>query len=254
MEGVEGPGEGVVGPRDADVMDVVCHQAVGPDVEGVAPRVKPEPVEIAAEVGVLFEDNLLVIAALGDLVRIPEDDGAGESGHVANQTSDDMRRKRGHVPKGTCPKDRLPPMGARSAVSSEGLSEGGHTSLLCRGGSSKPRSAGAEIKLGGPGDKKGSAQGQALGFVPGRGRKRTRQANRELPFLRCRLVALYLTLPLQQLKVCLNFIKSGPRCQEKKWGQREFPGHLPCFLVLNLEPIGTIGVKKILFRDATLSI
>jgi hypothetical protein len=70
MESVQGFAERIGGPRDADVMDVVCHQAVGPDVEGVAPRVKPEPVEIAAVVGVLFEDDLLVIAALGDLVRV----------------------------------------------------------------------------------------------------------------------------------------------------------------------------------------
>ena len=113
---------------------------------GFAGISKPEPVEIAAVVGVLLEDDLLVIAALGDLVWIPEDYGAGESGHVANQASSDMRRKLGHVPKGTCPKDRLPPMGARCAVSSEGLSDGGHTSLVCRGGSLKPLSASTEIK------------------------------------------------------------------------------------------------------------
>jgi len=145
-------------------------------------------------------------------------------------------------------------MGARSAVSSEGLSDGGHASLVCRGGSLKLRSSGAEIKLGGPGDKKGGAQERALGFVPGRGRKRTRQANRELPFLRCRLTALYLTLPLQQLKVRLNFIKSGLRCQEKKWGQREFPGRLPCFLVLNLETIGTSRIVLAFAKSVLLEI
>lgn len=77
VERVERPGERASDHRDADVMDVVPHQAVGPDLDGVAVGAFLEPGEVAPEIGLLFEDGLVVVATLGDLVRVPDDSGTG---------------------------------------------------------------------------------------------------------------------------------------------------------------------------------
>ena len=82
VEGVERPGEPAARPRDAYVVDVGGHQAVGPDIDAVALFAFTEPVEVAVVVRVLLEDRLLAVPSLADRMRVAEQDGAGETGHV----------------------------------------------------------------------------------------------------------------------------------------------------------------------------
>ena len=81
VEGVEGAGQGILGPGDADEMDVVGHKAVGPDVYSVSRLVFPQPIDIAAIIGLGLEDGLVVVPPLDDVVGVTDDGGAGETGH-----------------------------------------------------------------------------------------------------------------------------------------------------------------------------
>jgi len=64
VEGVQGLGQGIGVPGDADVVDVVAHQTLGPDGESELGHAFAEHIEVAAVVGVLLEDRLAVVAAL----------------------------------------------------------------------------------------------------------------------------------------------------------------------------------------------
>ena len=81
VEGVEGEGEPSLSFRDANKVDMVPHQAVGPDIDRVAGGAFVQPSKVAPEIGILFEDGLSVVPPLGDLVRVTDDGGAGETGH-----------------------------------------------------------------------------------------------------------------------------------------------------------------------------
>jgi hypothetical protein len=72
---------------------VVWHKAVGPDLHGIARGIFLEPVEVAAVVGIGFENRLVAVPPLDDVVGVIDDGGAGEASHY----------------------DRLPPMDARGA-------------------------------------------------------------------------------------------------------------------------------------------
>ena len=72
VEGIERPGEPVARPRDAYVVAVIRHQAIGPDVEAVALCAFPEPAEVAAVVRIFLEDRLLAVPPLVDRMGVAE--------------------------------------------------------------------------------------------------------------------------------------------------------------------------------------
>jgi hypothetical protein len=77
VKGVECPGKRIFGLRNADKMDVVRHQAVGPDLDVIAVGALAKPGQIPPEIGLLLEHFLLIVPPLGDLVRVTDDGGAG---------------------------------------------------------------------------------------------------------------------------------------------------------------------------------
>ena len=77
VERVEGAGQGPLDPGDANDMDMVGHQAVGPNINAVANGILVEPVEISSVVGIGLEDRPIVISTLNDMVR---ESGNGDSG------------------------------------------------------------------------------------------------------------------------------------------------------------------------------
>ena len=77
VEGVESAGQGALGLGDAYEVDVVGHQAVGPNVHRVARGVFMEPVEVAAVIGLGLEDGLVVVPPLDDVMGVTDDSGAG---------------------------------------------------------------------------------------------------------------------------------------------------------------------------------
>ena len=81
VEGVQGLAQGIGGPGDADEMDVVAHQAIGPDGESELGRAFAEHVKVAAVVRVLIEDRLAVIGELEHMMGISGGDGAGDAAH-----------------------------------------------------------------------------------------------------------------------------------------------------------------------------
>ena len=90
VEGIEGVGKPSLSLRDTNIVDMVPHQAVGPNLNEIAVGAFPQPGEVALKIAVLFKYRLPVVPALSDLVRVSYDGGAGETRHW----------------------DKLPPMGA----------------------------------------------------------------------------------------------------------------------------------------------
>jgi DNA-binding transcriptional LysR family regulator len=66
-------------------MDVIGHEAIGEDRHGVRVVLGLQPFKINAAVLVGEEDGLPAIAALRDMMREAGKDGAGESGHRAEE-------------------------------------------------------------------------------------------------------------------------------------------------------------------------
>ena len=62
-------------------MDVVGHQAIGPDLDAEATAGFGEPIAIERIVAVLEKDALAPVAALGHMMRQAGDDDAGDAGH-----------------------------------------------------------------------------------------------------------------------------------------------------------------------------
>jgi hypothetical protein len=76
VERVECPGKGIFGLRDADKMDVVRHEAIGPDFDVISIGALLEPTQIPPEIRFLLKHLLLIVPPLGDLMRVPDDGGA----------------------------------------------------------------------------------------------------------------------------------------------------------------------------------
>jgi len=76
MERIEGPGQAGFRTGDADVMDVIRHQTVGPDVDVEAAAVFGEPSEIALMIAGILEDAVAIIAVLEDKMGEPRRDQA----------------------------------------------------------------------------------------------------------------------------------------------------------------------------------
>jgi hypothetical protein len=85
-------GTGAVG--HGDQVDVIAHQAVGPDAQVVAFRVAAEQVEIELAIQVSCENVLAGVAALGHLMRQAGDDNPRDSRH-----SKEVPRRGGNLRK-----------------------------------------------------------------------------------------------------------------------------------------------------------
>ena len=72
MEIVKSTGEGPLDSWDADIMDMVRHQTVGPDFNRIADGAFPKPSKVESEILFRFEDPLLVVPPLGNLVRVTD--------------------------------------------------------------------------------------------------------------------------------------------------------------------------------------
>jgi hypothetical protein len=70
MDGSEDARQGVIGAGNADNMDMVRHEAIGPDVETMFPGVLIEQFQIAGIILRRGEHGLPVIAPLGDMVGV----------------------------------------------------------------------------------------------------------------------------------------------------------------------------------------
>jgi hypothetical protein len=93
-------GEGSFGLRDTNKMNMISHQAVCPDFDGVTVGTFLKPVEVTPEIGVFFEDVLLVVPPLSDLVGVTDNGGTSETSHWGQATADERRgasRRRGHT-------------------------------------------------------------------------------------------------------------------------------------------------------------
>ena len=82
MKGVEAAGKCLVGLRDANEVNMVWHQAIRQDLDGVAGSTFPKADKVVPEISVLLEDTLTIVPPLGDLVWVTDDGGAGKSGHL----------------------------------------------------------------------------------------------------------------------------------------------------------------------------
>ncbi len=62
-------------------MDMVCHQTICPDLEAIFPAVFFEPAKILSEVIIIVKDGVLIVAPLGDVMRIINSNGSCYSWH-----------------------------------------------------------------------------------------------------------------------------------------------------------------------------
>lgn len=68
--------------RDANDVDMVRHQAVGPDIQAVTECILPQPIEVAHIIRLIIKDGLAVAALLDDMVREAADGGTGQASHL----------------------------------------------------------------------------------------------------------------------------------------------------------------------------
>ncbi len=83
MRPAERAGEPLGGFRANDEMNVIGHQAIGPQAHSRAPKVLREQIAIEFLTTLLEEDRLSAIAPRGDMVRNAGYDDAGEPSHDA---------------------------------------------------------------------------------------------------------------------------------------------------------------------------
>jgi hypothetical protein len=62
-------------------MNVIGHLAIGPDLDAEPPAGFAKPIAIERVIAVLEEYALAPVAALGDMMRQPGNDDAGDAGH-----------------------------------------------------------------------------------------------------------------------------------------------------------------------------
>ncbi len=72
----ENVSQGISGTGNADDMDVIRHEAIGPDFKVVLPGVLSEQLQVTVVIIHLGEHVLPVIASLGDMVGITDGYGA----------------------------------------------------------------------------------------------------------------------------------------------------------------------------------
>ncbi len=91
--GADGPGQAVGGLGRQHEVNVIGHQtvAVNGHVEAVA--LLAEGVEVETAIIVDEEDGLLIVAAMGDVMRRAGHDDAGDAGHGPMNTSESMSQR-----------------------------------------------------------------------------------------------------------------------------------------------------------------
>ena len=65
-----------------DQMDMVWHEAIGPDRHGSLVHLPAQDIAIDILIAVFEEDRLAAIAACGDVMGTAGNDNAGETGHT----------------------------------------------------------------------------------------------------------------------------------------------------------------------------
>lgn len=75
MERVEAAGERAVGPGDTNIMNMIWHQAIGPELDAESCCAFMHEFQVAAEIGIVLKNNLSVVPPLGHLMGIPDDGG-----------------------------------------------------------------------------------------------------------------------------------------------------------------------------------
>jgi hypothetical protein len=73
----------IIRTRNAYNMDMVRHEAIGPDIEVMFPGVLIKQFEVARVIFCFGEHGLPVISPLGDMVRIAYGYGTGYSRHAS---------------------------------------------------------------------------------------------------------------------------------------------------------------------------
>ena len=81
VDGVEEPGQRLLPAGNGDQVDVIRHQAVGPDVEAVPGAEVGEQLQVSVVIARIGEDGLPVISPLRDVVGITNRNGSGYSRH-----------------------------------------------------------------------------------------------------------------------------------------------------------------------------
>lgn len=93
MEIAKGAAERILVARDSHDVDVVRHQATGPDLDPVAFCCLGEQVEVERIIAILEERPLAPVAALGHVMGNAWQDHAGETGHAGALTHRDKVRQ-----------------------------------------------------------------------------------------------------------------------------------------------------------------
>jgi hypothetical protein len=66
---IEGAGQGIFVDRHTDEVDMVAHEAIGPDLHSISLAVLFEPFEILQVISICPKYHLAIVATLGDVVR-----------------------------------------------------------------------------------------------------------------------------------------------------------------------------------------
>ena len=82
MQGIECLGKGCFFHWDADEMNMICHETISPDFKAIFLTVFFKPVKILLKVIVIVKDRILIVAPLGDMMRITNGNGSCYSWHV----------------------------------------------------------------------------------------------------------------------------------------------------------------------------
>ena len=82
MSAAQGHGEGLRLIGDRHEVDMIAHEAISKNAKPRLRGVGFKAIEVGTTVGIREEHPLLVNAALRDVVRRPEGDGASKSGHL----------------------------------------------------------------------------------------------------------------------------------------------------------------------------
>lgn len=81
VDEVEGLGQGFRGLRHDNGMDMIRHQAIGPDIEAVFPGIPAEPLPVLGVIIFFDENDTPVIPPLGDMVGITNGNSPGLPRH-----------------------------------------------------------------------------------------------------------------------------------------------------------------------------
>lgn len=82
MKCLEGAGKCLLSSRHTDEMNVVIHEAVCPDLEGIAITVFLEPFKVLQKIAISLENRVTIVSALSDMVGVSGGYDASYTGHI----------------------------------------------------------------------------------------------------------------------------------------------------------------------------